>query len=300
MPGVGELPLGDESLTGRVRHILRRTPLHTAWRFAVSTLDARRQAAALRGVRTFVVFLGHARSGHSIVGALLDAHPQIALSDELDALRYVAAGFDRDRVLALCLKVARDQDRRQRRKRGRAGGVYSYAVPGQWQGRHRDLRVVGDSDAGRSVQQLDGDLAFLGRLQRTMDGLDLRFIHVVRNPYDNIGTMMLRSGRSFESAVGRYLGNWEAIERLRARLAPGAIHTLRHEDLVTRPVEVLGELCAFLGVPAPDDYLAAAAGILFRGPSRTRQEVAWTPEQRQAIDAGIARFEGLRGYAFDR
>lgn len=295
---MSELPLGEESLAGRARHLLRRTPLHTGWRYAVSTLDARRLREELRGVQTFVTFLGHARSGHSIVGALLDAHPQIVLSDELDALRYVAARFDRDRVLALCLKVARDQNQRQRRKRGRGGSVYSYAVPGQWQGRYGDLRVVGDSDAGRSVQRLDGDPAFLDRLRATMRGLDLRFIHVVRNPYDNIGTMMLRSGRTFESGLERYFGNWEKIERLRSRLEPGAIHTLRHENLVTRPQEELAALCGFLGVESPADYLEAAAGILFRGPSRTRDQVTWTDEQRRAIDEGIARFEGLAGYGF--
>ena len=296
---MAELPLGEDTPTGRIRHLLRRTPLHTAWRYAVSTLDARRQAKDLQGARTFVTFLGHARSGHSIVGALLDAHPQIVLSDELDALRYVADGFGRDRVLALCLKVARDQHRRERRKRGRSGSVYSYAVPGQWQGRHQDLRVIGDSDAGRSVQRLDGDAAFLERLRTTMAPLDLRFIHVVRNPYDNIGTMMLRSGRTFESAIERYFGNWAAIERLRHRLPPGAIHTIRHEDLVTSPQPQLAALCAFLDVPAPEPFLEAAAGILFRGPSHTRREVTWTTEQRRAIDAGIADHEGLAGYSFE-
>ena len=298
-PSVAELPLGDESAIGRVRHFLRATPLHTAWRYAIATLSARRHRTAFAGARTYVVFVGHARSGHSIVGALLDAHPQVVISDELDALRYVAAGFGRDRVLALCLKVTRDQHRRQRRKRGRGGSVYSYAVPGQWQGRHRDLRVIGDSDAGRSVQRLDADAAFLDRLRTTMHGLQLRFVHVVRNPYDNIGTMMLRSGRSFDSALERYFTNWEAIERLRTRLEPGALHTVRHEDLVTNPQEVLAGLCVFLGVPPHDDYLEAAAAILFRGPSRTRQEVAWTDAQRGAIDAGIARFERLAGYGYD-
>ncbi|MEO8509637.1 MAG: sulfotransferase [Chloroflexota bacterium] len=296
---MSELPLGEESFAGRVRHLVRGTPLHTGWRYAISTRDARRHRDELRSVGTFVTFLGHARSGHSIVGALLDAHPQIVLSDELDALKYVAAGFDRDRVLALCLKVARDQHRRERRKRGRGGSVYSYAVPGQWQGRHRELRVVGDSDAGRSVQRLDADPAFLDRLRRTMAGLDLRFIHVVRNPYDNIGTMMLRSGRTFESGLERYFGNWEKIERLRERLEPDAIHTLRHEDLVTRPREELAVLCTLLGLPAPEDYLQAAAGILFRGPSRTRDQVDWSAEQRTAIEAGIARHAGLAGYSFD-
>jgi hypothetical protein len=295
---MSELPLGEESLLGRARHLVRGTPFHTGWRYLISTVDARRHRDELAGVATFVTFLGHARSGHSIVGALLDAHPQIVLSDELDALKYVAAGFDRDRVLALCLKVARDQHRRQRRKRGRAGSVYSYAVPCQWQGRHRDLRVVGDSDAGRSVQRLD-DPAFLGLLRRTMAGLELRFVHVVRNPYDNIGTMMLRSGRSFESGLERYFGNWAKIERLRERVGDDAIHTLRHEALVTSPREELAALCRFLGVTAPDEYLDAAASILFRGPSRTRDQLTWTDEQRRAIEAGIAQYAGLAGYGFD-
>ena len=35
-------------------------------------------------VKSFVFFLGHARSGHSIVGSLLDAHPHIVLGHEVD------------------------------------------------------------------------------------------------------------------------------------------------------------------------------------------------------------------------
>ena len=38
------------------------------------------------GVQTFVLFIGHARSGHSLIGAILDAHPEIIISHEYNAI----------------------------------------------------------------------------------------------------------------------------------------------------------------------------------------------------------------------
>src|SRR6266511_1485540 len=131
-----------ESLLGRIRAPLRGTPVHLAWRYLASAVDARRRGAVLDGVGTYCLFIGHARSGHSVIGALLDAHPRIAISDELDALTYAAAGFSRRQILSLSIAVARGQARRQRRKAGRGGAMYSYFVPGQFQGRHKGLAVV--------------------------------------------------------------------------------------------------------------------------------------------------------------
>ena len=71
-----------------------------------------RQPAGRRGApyaTTFCLFLGHARSGHSIVGVLLDAHPRIVLADEFDALEYVDARFSKGQILYLSFKIARDQ-----------------------------------------------------------------------------------------------------------------------------------------------------------------------------------------------
>ncbi|MBV6654043.1 MAG: hypothetical protein KI786_09830, partial [Mameliella sp.] len=42
--------------------------------------------AAYEKINKGIFFIGYPRSGHSILGALLDAHPQVALSHELDAL----------------------------------------------------------------------------------------------------------------------------------------------------------------------------------------------------------------------
>jgi hypothetical protein len=278
---------------------LRRTPLHTVWRWAASAVGARRERAALATVRTYCVFIGHARSGHSIVGALLDAHPEIVISDELDALRYVDLGFDLRQVMYLSIAVSRHQARNERRKAGQGGTTYSYHVPGQWQGRHHDLRVVGDSQAGWSVQRLARDPSLLGRLRAATSGRDLRFVHVARNPFDNISTMMLRGNRTFQSAFERYFTNCESIVDLTERIGPDGLLRLRHEDVITDPRTTLRGACQFLGVVATDEYLDACASILFDSPSRSRAKVTWTPEMRAMVEARIAEFDFLAGYRYD-
>jgi hypothetical protein len=35
------------------------------------------------------LFIGYPRSGHSLIGSLIDAHPHAALGHELDLLKYV-------------------------------------------------------------------------------------------------------------------------------------------------------------------------------------------------------------------
>lgn len=291
------MPLADYATAARA--MLRRTPLHMAWRYATFGIGARRMRGTLDGVTTYCLFLGHARSGHSIVGALLDAHPSVTISDELDALRYLSAGFSRRQLLYGSLVVSRHQGRTQRRKAGRGGSVYSYHVPGQWQGRQRELRVIGDSQAGWTTRRLARDPQLLVDLERRMGSVRLRFIHVVRNPFDNIATMMMRGGRSFESAFSQYASNCDAIPSLAERIGPGRMCRLRHEQLVQLPRDTLAELCRFLGVEPTDDYLAACAGILYRQPSRSREHVEWSGEWIARVRELIVRHEFLGGYSFE-
>jgi hypothetical protein len=276
---------------------LRGTPVHLAWRYVLATVGVRRNAHRLRRTRTYCLFIGHARSGHSVVGALLDAHPNIVISDELDALRYLSAGFDRERVLYLSLKVAADQARHKRVKAGRQG-TYSYAVPGQYQGVMRDPIVIGDSRAGWTVQRLASRPRLLDRLRRTMRPLDIRFIHVVRNPFDNISTMMLRGGRTRENAIERYFANCESLRVLRGRIGPDGLLTIRHEDLIAEPRQQLAAACAFLGVEASGAYLDACASVVFSNPSRTREKVEWSTEAIAEVERRIAAFDFLDGYGF--
>ena len=50
-----------------------------------------RRAVGLGQLRSFCLFIGYPRSGHSLLGSLLDAHPDIAIAHEVNALGLVVA-----------------------------------------------------------------------------------------------------------------------------------------------------------------------------------------------------------------
>lgn len=284
---------------GLARQRLRASPAIDAWRFATSLVAAVRRRAELRAVECYCLFIGHGRSGHSIVGSLLDAHPEAVVSDELDAVRFVELGFRRDQVLALSLEKAERLARGQRLKAGRGGKTYSYLVPGWFNGRFERLRVVGDSTAGTAVHRIHARPELLDRIDRRMTGLRVRYVHVARNPYDNISTMTIRRGRDLDDAIRAYFTDCDTLVELRRRIGHERLHDLRHEDLIADPRARLADLCRFVGLDAPDDYLAACAGILFASPSRSRDSVDWSPQRIDRVAREIERFDFLAGYSFE-
>ena len=281
-----------------IRAELRGTAVHDAWRFATSLVDAVRMRAALRDVRTYVLFIGHGRSGHSIVGSLLDAHPEAIVSDELDAARFIARGFARDQVLALSVSRSARQAAGERTKAGRGGRTYSYFVPGWWNGRFTRLRVIGDTRAGGTVHRFASDPELLERIDGRMRALTVRYIHVVRNPYDNVSTMTVRRGRDLAEAVDGYFADCETLVRMRAAIGAERLLTIRHEDLIADPRTRLADACRFVGIDPSPEYLGACASILFPSPSRTRESVDWPAELVARVARDIERFDFLSGYAF--
>jgi hypothetical protein len=55
-------------------------------------------------VKYYVMFIGYAHSGHSLIGALLDAHPNMIISNELHALPLFANyNYDKYKIFKLIL-----------------------------------------------------------------------------------------------------------------------------------------------------------------------------------------------------
>ena len=111
-------------------------------------------------LETLCLFVGHPRSGHTLVGAMLDAHPDVVIAQKLDVLRLVAGPSSLRAVVGAILASSGDAART-----GRAASGYDYEIPGQWQGRHRELRVVGDKSAGHTTRRLARSEPPLERLE---------------------------------------------------------------------------------------------------------------------------------------
>jgi hypothetical protein len=275
---------------------LRRTlaTLRDVWLlYPTSWVQGRRLRDEFQHVDTFCLFIGHQRAGGSLVGSLLSAHPNVVIGNELDVLRFVRAGFSREQIYALILANDRAFDRA-----GRLWTGYQYQVPYQWQGSYDRLQVIGDRRAGMTAFRLAKQPSLLDRLRERV-GVRLRVVHVIRNPYDNIGTISMRVGIPLEQAADRYFNVCRIVEHMAAALEPpDELERVRHEDLVARPAETLVALCRFLGIEASHDYIDACAALVHSEPHRTRHQVSWKPDLLRSVEARVDTIGFLEGYGF--
>lgn len=269
------------------------TRRHLATRFQI-----RREPAMFQEVKTFCMFVGHAKSGSTLLGSLLDAHSDIILADEADALKYVAHGFSREQIYHILLKTSR-REAMKGRVTARRLTPYSCQVPGQWQGRYRTLQVIGDSKAGPTTRRLSQQPHLWPALRQTMSGVEVKLFHVIRNPFDPISLMMIRGQRTFDNAIDHYFDYCRTLAALRAHTNSRTLLPVRYEDIVGQPATQLAHICEFLGVTASSDYLTACAQILHPSPAQDRHQIPWTADWIAVVERKIEQFDFLAGYSFE-
>lgn len=262
-------------------------------------IEQARRAAAQRApdyahLRYFCLFVGYPKSGHSIVGSMLDAHPNMVIAQELDALRCLSAGMDRQLLFHFLAENARRFS-----EQGRRWNDHAYAVPGQWQGRYGRMEVIGDKKGGRSSVHLLQQPGALDTLRQVV-GLPLRLVHVVRNPYDTIAALSRDLQVGLPQAAQMFFQMAASVAALKGRVGQDEMIDLRHEDLIADPRQTLSRLCGFLGQPAPADYLDACAGIVFASPHQSRREAQWPEGLREDIQAAMRQFPFLAGYSYEQ
>ena len=90
-------------------------------------------------IRTFVLFIGYPRSGHSLVGSLIDAHPHAVVSHEVDIISEWK-NLDPPRRNRYTLFDLLYHDSNLEAKSGIRSNstrhAYTYNVPNQWQGKY--------------------------------------------------------------------------------------------------------------------------------------------------------------------
>ena len=267
----------------------------TARRFVVTRLGAVADRDLFGDVHTLCITIGHVKSGGSLLGAMLDAHPNAAFADDLDALRYVRAGFEAEQVFRILVKGAR-REVLKGRVTARRLEPYSLFVPGGWQGSHRTLEVVGFSRAGPTTRGLSEEPDVLAGLRRTLGSLRPAFVHVVRHPADPVAAMVLRSGRSLDSAVRDYAEQCDRLLALRSRLPAEDLLTVRYERFVRAPREGLVEACGFLGLAVEADHLDACGAVIRDDMTSERDRIEWTSRATDSTRRLIDRVDFLEPY----
>ena len=275
-------------------------------------------------VKMFVFFLGHPHSGHSIVASLMDSHPHVVISHEADVFSRISSGSlapTKRKIFNAIWKNARTTVIHGMRAVSRDGKGYTLFVDGLYQGTYSDyIDVIGDKKAGVTTKLLlrkpDKWLDILNTLNSLTE--TLKVVHVIRNPYDNIATMILytfnthrevgnakQSNQTYEvdldtteEQIKLYFLWYKAVIDARKAYNLDVIQ-IHGKDLISDPRGTLLKLCRDLGVTCSNSYLDICSNKVFKSESRTRHKIMWTDRQLRMVQNNIERFSSLRDYNFD-
>eukprot|EP00794_Sanderia_malayensis_P009777 gene9777-10776_t len=269
-------------------------------------------------VKYFVLFIGYSRSGSTLVGSLLDAHPHAIIANEYFIVNKFAK-FSKNQAskeyIFNQLFNSSVYEATHFQRAPQKNGLFTYNVPNQWQGNYDcSIKIIGDKKGAGNSHTLSRQENIINEL-RTVVKVPIKFIHVYRNPYDNIATMTLRqSGQRLAASrknftalrniqllkrkIKKYLSLVSATENLR-RIYSHDVFDVNYSELMKRPRSVLSKLCEFLHLHCSQTYLSACSKKLFRKETFTRDKVQWTEEIKANIASKVKALAAYREFTFE-
>ncbi|XP_046864843.1 uncharacterized protein LOC124459429 [Xenia sp. Carnegie-2017] len=267
-------------------------------------------------IETFVLFVGYPRSGTTIMAALLDAHPHIIISNELNVFQRWTEWTNEMKTRSHLINELYKNSYFQTQGSGYRSPTKShgrkFAVPHQWQGTFKHIiKVIGDKKSGKNSKIFWETPQLVKEVLQEVN-LPMKIIHMVRNPFDNIATMTMRSLKINPYHVKTKVNDTKALERninlylnsvrrnvLTIKKHGSSVITVHSEDVIHQPHNTLLNLCKFLQVSCSEDYLHDCASVLYKSTSKTREKVIWTETQKLIVQDAIRRVQFLSGYTIE-
>ena len=274
------------------------------------------------GVEKFVLFAGWPRSGSSILGSVMDAHPNMIIADEYSTLSRVHKN-EMDKYMLFSgiyrMSYAAAMIPGKKRTKSNHPKGYTLAIPGLWQGNYTQLRVIGDKSGPDMSRKLLSPMHFASLYQKLHNiiQIPIHIIFLVRNPYDMVATAVLyrRSDNrrikidvdgkfndsGFISLCAQRVFSYAALQGLKEEYAEKLplleIHLV---DYVQHPREFLQSICNFLDVECPEDYLKFCIEKAFKSLSKSRELMAWDSELVAKFTNEVRKYPFFSRYSLDQ
>ena len=289
--------------------------MHNDW----YTFDPLPQSV-INAVDRFVFFVGYARSGHSIIASMLDAHPNVVIAHEYSLFNQWAEKpelhSNKTRLFNTLYNSSRFSALNGLRQTTAKKKGYTLAITGWYQGRYDGtIRVIGDKAGGMTAQVYRTDkkkfMSLYQQLQVTVM-IPVHAIHVLRNPYDNIATMLLynehikkkvnethkyMNEEGLKNQILAYFSQVHSVLEMIDKYKLNVI-TIHHSDFIANPKSTMRKVCLALFIPCSDLYLHMVSEKTFSSESHSRHLVQWTPELIVLVAENIQKYPLLKRYTF--
>ena len=279
----------------------------------------------MESVETFVFFLGWQRSGHSIIGSLLDGHPDAVVAHEFFLFNHLHQFIHRSDSRSFLFNHLAANSYRQANSGFRSHyhneKGYNLHLANSWQGRFRKLRVIGDKGAGDGTHTYLMNATifdFYVRCLKSMVKIPIKVINVVRNPYDMIATLALYRGSYIRNVKVQATVDRKFTDLTVLREAAGDIIEMAYavveiedigfdwelkriyaEDFIGNPASVMKELCEFLSLECTETYLQQCTNKAYKSTSKSRELVEWDQATKTRVQEMINAIPYFNQYSFD-
>lgn len=275
-------------------------------------------------VERFVLFIGYPRSGHSIIGTMLDAHPNIIIAHEFPLTRSLMSETKRRKVTkqglfnALYLNSRAELVYGERGELGLKRKGYLLALNNSFHGHFNGkLTIIGNKEGGATAKHYHVHPTEVTGVFKWLEHeveIPIHVLHVVRNPYDMIATHALyaagKGSQKYEASEAKKLNNPSLLEeaanqilfRARAvsimqKLLNLNVLLIHHEDMVNKPKQTISRICEFLQVNCTGRYLESCKAKTYQSVSKTRNLVVWTEHLMDRVESEIKHFPFFNKYS---
>jgi len=240
-------------------------------------------------LETFCLIIGNARSGSTILGSAIDAHPNAIIANETKASNDFWRGLNKETILQEVVDNAT-----QNHKNSRPSEDYKYQI-GEAPTTKKMVRVYGDKIWNPATLLLHGDYSLIPRLSNTLRA-NIFLIASIRNPFDTVATMHKRSHAPIADRIRWYFMHCDAICAIEARSPKASFMLCHHEMLIANPNEQLLRICEALNLSPDKKYLESISKFLFKSPSKSSNQIDWAAKDIEHILIRMEDFSFLKTY----
>lgn len=239
-------------------------------------------------MKYFLSFMGYPRSGHTLIAAILNANPNVICSNQLNI--FDSNNIDLDYIKSYSMNTGTWKKSTQ-----------IAHVPKE------EIKVIGDKTGHRTLVVLKNEPRKLG-IVKSQVNVPIKWIHVVRNPYDNLATWALLNYQNkmkkgnkitqkatLDDVIQKYRELNQTIDKLKKS---EDVLTVNHEYIITRMHNTLEEMANFLEISFDPIWRDNVRNAVWKKPRITRNKIKWTPQQKASVDNIIQQYSWLDGYVF--